>query len=338
MNTVVILSNITENAEVHFIQCLRDIVRQDKEINPKIQKIRVNLLSKSSMVKIISKGRNVMAGYIKIYRDILEWEWWSDINTYRLFTYMLLKANWQDSKFRGINIPKGSFVSTLDKLSRETSLTINEVRTAIKHLQSTNEITNKSHGKYTVFTINNYCLYQDDNKQITEKTQEENKEVTNRSQPVNNLLTTIKEYKEDKEEKKDNITVSLDTVRPTDVRLIADTWNGLKTYGIKPISKINNGTKRYTQLTARIRQYGTETVLTAIDKIKDSSFLQGKNKKGWMITFDWFILPTNFPKVLEGNYDNSITANNIGKKSSNQFDQMMQQDYDINQIEEMLTE
>ena len=145
-----------------------------------------------------------MAGYIKIYRDILEWEWWSDINTYRLFTYMLLKANWQDSKFRGINIPKGSFVSTLDKLSRETSLTINEVRTAIKHLQSTNEITNKSHGKYTVFTINNYCLYQDDNKQITEKTQEENKEVTNRSQPVNNLLTTIKEYKEDKEEKKDD--------------------------------------------------------------------------------------------------------------------------------------
>ena len=116
------------------------------------------------MVKIISKGKNVMAEFIKINRDILEWEWWSDINTYRVFTYMLLKANGTDGKFKGIDIPKGSFVTSLDKLARETSLSINEVRTAIKHLIKTNEITSESHGKFTIFTVKNYCQYQEDDK------------------------------------------------------------------------------------------------------------------------------------------------------------------------------
>ena len=31
--------------------------------------------------------------------------------------------------------------------------------------------------------------------------------------------------------------------------------------------------------------------------------------RGWMITFDWFLLPSNFQKVLEGNYDNRNPAN-----------------------------
>ena len=137
-----------------------------------------------------------MSGYIRIYRNILEWEWWSDINTYRLFTYMLIKANWKDGKFKGSDIPKGSFVSSLCKLSEETGLTINEVRTALKHLISTNEITSKSHSKFTIFTVKNYCLYQDDNEQTTSSSQTNNKQITNNSQPINKLLTTI-----EKEEK-----------------------------------------------------------------------------------------------------------------------------------------
>ena len=45
--------------------------------------------------------------------------------------------------------------------------------------------------------------------------------------------------------------------------------------------------------------------MKAIEKIKGSSFLQGKSKsrRPWVITFDWFVLPNNFPKVLDGNYD-----------------------------------
>ena len=125
--------------------------------------------------------------YVKLNRSILDWEWWSDINTYRVFTYMLLKANWKDTSYKGTTVPRGSFVSSLSKISEATNLTENEVRTAIKHLKSTGEITGKTHSKFTVFTINNYCLYQDDNK-----------EVTKNAQAINMLLTTIEEKKEGK--------------------------------------------------------------------------------------------------------------------------------------------
>ncbi len=102
----------------------------------------------------------------------------------------------------------------------------------------------------------------------------------------------------------DNITVSDDTVRRTDVRRVLDAWNSLSSCGIRPVSKISSGSKRHASLMARIREYGIDAVLEAIEKIRESSFLQGKSggKRRWMITFDWFVLPSNFPKVLEGNY------------------------------------
>lgn len=102
----------------------------------------------------------------------------------------------------------------------------------------------------------------------------------------------------------DIVTVSNETVCQTDVRLVVEAWNKLQDYGINPVSKISNTSKRCHSLVARIRQYGITEVLSAIERIKLSDFLQGKNNKGWVITFDWFVLPNNFPKVLEGNYDN----------------------------------
>ena len=80
-------------------------------------------------------------------------------------------------------------------------------------------------------------------------------------------------------------------------------WNKLSEYGISPVMRITGGSKRYNCLRARLREYGKDAVLEAIENIKTSDFLQGKVKDGWIITFDWFVLPSNFPKVLEGNYN-----------------------------------
>lgn len=98
--------------------------------------------------------------YIKLSRNILSWEWYSDINTCRLFIHMLLKANWREGNFRGTTVPRGSFVSSIGKLAEETQLTPDEVRTAIKHLIRTHEVTKQSYSKYTVFTVKNYTMYQ----------------------------------------------------------------------------------------------------------------------------------------------------------------------------------
>lgn len=118
-------------------------------------------------------------------------------------------------------------------------------------------------------------------------------------------------------EKDENlITVSKETVRQAEVQLIVEAWNELQDYGIKPISKLSAGTKRYTSLMARIKQYNAADILAAIDRIKSSEFLQGKNKNGWAITFDWFVLPNNFHKVLEGNYDNKNAADGVATRNS----------------------
>lgn len=103
--------------------------------------------------------------YIKLSRGLLEWEWYTDINTTRLFIHMLLKANWKDGNFKGTTIPRGSFVSSIGKLSGETGLTDREIRTAISHLKKTGEVTSKTTNKFSVFTVVKYDLYQTTDKQ-----------------------------------------------------------------------------------------------------------------------------------------------------------------------------
>lgn len=84
---------------------------------------------------------------------------------------------------------------------------------------------------------------------------------------------------------------------------IKNEWNSLEAYGITPIRAITANSKRAKFVRARLKQYGEQAFDEAIEQIKESDFLQGKhNGRSWQITFDWFILPSNFVKVLEGNY------------------------------------
>lgn len=80
---------------------------------------------------------------------------------------------------------------------------------------------------------------------------------------------------------------------------VIDAWNALN---LQPLRSINAGTNRYALLQARIKEYSLQDVLEAIESIGHSGFLKGQNKNGWTITFDWFVRPNNFLKVLEGNY------------------------------------
>lgn len=96
-------------------------------------------------------------------------------------------------------------------------------------------------------------------------------------------------------------------------------WNELKTLGIAPIRGIVAQSKRASLLKARLKQYGSDSFAEIIEAIKESDFLQGKHQgKPWQVTFDWVILPSNYPKVLEGNYKNKKTT------TRSQFD-----DFDI---------
>ena len=113
----------------------------------------------------------------------------------------------------------------------------------------------------------------------------------------------------ERDEEKEYILVSKDTNCQTDVQRVIEAWNELESFGIKPISRLSPTSQRYKSLVARIKENGLEDVLGAIERIKRSDFLRGRNKTGWTIAFDWFVLPNNFPKVLEGNYDKGEQGN-----------------------------
>lgn len=125
---------------------------------------------------------------------------------------------------------------------------------------------------------------------------------------------------EDREQSTEIFTASSDTVSISDMQRAVEEWNSLAVYGLKPISKLTSGTKRAKSLNARIREYGIDEVIAAIEQIKNSDFLKGNNKRGWMITFDWFVLPNNFPKVHDGYYKNSAPPpQNVAQSRVEQF-------------------
>jgi len=133
-------------------------------------------------------------GWIKLHRSLLDWEWYDDINVMRVFLHCLLMANHKDKKYRGSVVERGSFLTGRDTLASQTGLTVQQIRTSLNKLKSTNELTIKSSKQGTVIQVVSYDKYQ---------------EVTNEStthQPDSNqIVTTNKKNKNKKNEKKNTL-------------------------------------------------------------------------------------------------------------------------------------
>lgn len=138
-------------------------------------------------------------GFIKLHRKLTEWEWYSDINATRLFVHLLITANYQTKKWRGLEIKRGHLVTSLESLSKATSLSVQQTRTSLDKLKLTSEITIKPTNRFTLIELVNYGAYQDKN---DDDNKPNNKPTTNKQQTNNKQITTTKEEKEIKEDKK----------------------------------------------------------------------------------------------------------------------------------------
>jgi hypothetical protein len=78
---------------------------------------------------------------------MLDWEWYKNPNTCRIFVHCLLKANWKETTWRGITLKPGQFATSLATLSKETHLTVKQVRTALDHLKETGEISSETRAR-----------------------------------------------------------------------------------------------------------------------------------------------------------------------------------------------
>lgn len=141
-------------------------------------------------------------GFITIYRRLLEWEWYGDINVKTLFLHCLLKANWKDKNWQGKVIPRGSFVTSTAQLAMETKLTVREIRTSLTKLFSTGELTKVATSKYTIINVVNYGLYQcsNDTERQGERQgerQTSDKRTTNERQQLNKIINKQDNKKND---------------------------------------------------------------------------------------------------------------------------------------------
>lgn len=147
-----------------------------------------------------------MAGWVKLHRDIESWEWVDDAFVYWVFTRMVLMANFEPRRWQGIEIPRGSFVTSYANLALKFKCGVQKIRTALDKLKLTHEITIKTTTNYSIISIVNYDRYNDDNIQ-------NNNQITNEQQTDNKRLTTTKELKNLKNKRNNNTAASDDALR-----------------------------------------------------------------------------------------------------------------------------
>ena len=120
--------------------------------------------------------------WIKLHRQILNWEWYSDTNTFRVFMHCLLMAQREDYKFRGVPLKAGQFTTGLFDMADVLGLSVQQVRTALKKLEKSGEINKQITSRYSIITVNNWNVYQQNNKQATSKQQASNKQATTKQE------------------------------------------------------------------------------------------------------------------------------------------------------------
>lgn len=134
--------------------------------------------------------------WIKIHNKLLDWEWASCPETMALWIHILLRANYEDKRWQGITIPRGSFVTSVDNLASTTGLSAQQVRTSLKRLISTSEITSKSTNRFTIITVCKYDSYQLNEESINKQNNKpNNNQATNEQQTDNKQITTTADIK-----------------------------------------------------------------------------------------------------------------------------------------------
>jgi hypothetical protein len=110
------------------------------------------------------------AGWIKLHRKMMRWEWFNDSHMVHIFIYFLLKANRTEGRWKGLKIQTGQLAIGLRSLSKKTGMTYATVRYCLKRMVESHEITIEGTHLCSIITICNYKYYNFlDHKEDTKK-------------------------------------------------------------------------------------------------------------------------------------------------------------------------
>lgn len=251
-----------------------------------------------------------MEGWVKLHRKLLDWEWYQNSEMVHVFIHLLISANHEPGRWQGIDIKRGQFISSRDKLALATGISHQTIRTCLERLKSTNQVTSEPTSKYTLYTIVNYEEYQCKENESTNQ-QNENQPATNQqstsNQPATNqqLTTNKNENNENNEENKKNIL----THDKTPFAEMLENWNGILGGKLPKIKELSEARKRLMR--QRWNNLGGELGYWEdfCHRIAASQFLMGMSGTNWRADFDWCMKTANFIKIKEGNYDNRGKTN-----------------------------
>jgi predicted transcriptional regulator len=140
--------------------------------------------------------------WISLHQKIIEWEWFKgEMHHFKVFIYCLIKANYRPSKWQGIDVERGQFITGLKSLSENTGLPVHKLRIILRDLKMTGEIAIKSSNKYSIISVTNYEKYQC--VQSVDSRPEDN-QIANKAQSNSNqIATTNKNNKNNKKEEEE---------------------------------------------------------------------------------------------------------------------------------------
>lgn len=205
-----------------------------------------------------------MDGWIKLHRKFLDWEWYDTPTVKSVFLHLLLTANIESRKWRGIEIKRGQTVTSFEKISKATGHSIQEVRTAINKLKSTQCVTQSKYSKFSVFTVINFDSYQNATEFLTGNQQATNTQSTGNQQATNNTIRN-KEYKKERSKEDTPPTPSKGENTP---KKRASKPKIEKTQFAEFVSMTND---EYTSLVAKVGEQGAKRCIEILDNYKGAS-------------------------------------------------------------------
>lgn len=106
-----------------------------------------------------------------------------------------------------------------------------------------------------------------------------------------------------------------------------EAWNATAARcGLAQAAKITPDRQR--KIIARLRDYGADGWAQALANIERSSFLTGKNDRGWRADLDFLLQPASFSKVHDGTYGNGRHAGPAAPEAMSPHEIAMQREAD----------
>jgi len=245
--------------------------------------------------KAQTKG-GIMQGYIKLHRRLLQHPIFKNHKLLQTFIYCVLNASHKDREAligdSIISLKSGQLATGRKAISAATGLSEQSVRTSISKLEKLSILTICPTAKYSIITIANWALYQQDNQL-----------------PTNCQPTANHKQECNKNEKNVKIEPNAPSVDNTPYQKIIDLYHSR----LPEMSKVVKLTiARKSKIKARHRDdfkdlEGWENYFKNI--VRDQPFLMGKcrptppRETPFIADLDFLINETNAVKICEGKYN-----------------------------------